>query len=418
MALDITAATAALKVHYARTIKSLIPDHKKYPLYSLLAKKKGKLVSGAFGASFVVPILSDEQQAISAASPSAAETKAATSSQGGERVYKAFTVTPKFLYSAGKVTGAAIIQTEGDTNAFIDAMAEQIDGAVQSLGGRIAMHLHGSGKGEIGKLTADPGTGTTITLARGAKRRLRVGMDVVFRATLTGADRAGGSRRITGVNSDGTATVSAAMDAAVASGDWVILVNESTASTATPDVLSGLEGWNPETEPTAGDSFFGVDRSTNYRLAGQRLDAATFSNVRDGLIELAMEMDAEGANVKLGVANPVDWAKVAKLQEANRDYNNDFNKAFIGFQTCAIASPSGTFPLVSDPSAPVGKIRLLDTDHVYLIHSGDDLVHLVQEDGNLIRKVAGEDAFTVLVRSCANMVVDKGSAVGLLYGVA
>jgi len=418
MALDITAATSALKVHYARTIRSIVPDHKKYPLYSLLVKKKGKLVPSAFGSAFVVPIVTEDPQAISAGSPSAAETKAATSSQGGEPQYKAFSVSPKFLYSAGKVTGAAILQTEGDTNAFIDAMSESIDKAVNSLGGRIAMHLHGSGKAELGVLTADPGTGTTLTLARGAKRRLRVGMDVVFRATLTGANRAGGSRRITGVNSDGTATIDSAADAAVASGDFVILANESTASSATPDVLSGLDAWNPQTEPTSGDSFFGVDRSTNYRLAGQRLDNSTFSNVRDGLIELAMEMDAEGMTPSFGLANPVDWAKVAKLQEANRNYNDSQDKAFIGFQTCTVAAPSGNFPLVSDPSAPVGKIRLVNQEHVYIVHSGDDVVHLVQEDGNLIRKVAGEDAFTVLVRSACNLVCDAPSALGLLYGIA
>jgi hypothetical protein len=413
--LDIPAATSALKVHYARTIKSIVPDHNKYPLWKLLVKKKGKLVPSAFGSAFVVPIETEEPQAISAGTPAAAETKAATSGEGGESEFKAFTVTPKLLYSAGIVTGAAILQTEGDTNSFIDAMAKSIDKALESLQSRLALHLHGSGKAELGKLTADPGTGTTCTMARGAKRRLRRGMDVVFRATLAGANRAGGSRRITAVNADGTFEVNAAMDAAVASGDFVVLTNESTASSATADVITGLEGWNPETAPTTGDAHFGVDRSTNYRLGGQRLDKASFGSVKEGLIHLAMEMDAEGRFPKIGVANPVNWAEVAVLQEGVRDYNDEQKKMLMGFQHAAVATPGGIVPIVADPSAPIGKIRLIDTDCVYIVHAGDDVAHLIQEDGNLIRKVTGSDAFSVGCRSMANMVADDPSGLGLLY---
>lgn len=417
MGFDITAAEKVLKIHYARSLKSLLYDVDKYPLWNLLDKRSGQLVKNAFGSAFYIPFELEETQAVSAGTPAAAETKAATSGQGGEPTYKGFSVTPKFLYSAGKVTGAAILQTNGDTNAFIDALVATTNSALRTVKKRLAMHAHGSGKAELGVLTADPGTGTTFNVGRGTRRRIKVGMDVVFRATVAGADRAGGSRRVTAVASNGDCTVSAAMDAAVASGDFVILANESTASSATHDVIAGLDAWNPVVEPTSGDSFFGVDRSTDYRLAGIRLIASDFSNVRDGLIELAMEMDAEQCTPKLGVANPVNWAALAKLQEASRDYNDKNTDATMGFGSLTVHAPCGPIKIVSDPTAPLGRIRILDPRHVFWTYAGPGLVHFIEEDGNLIRKVSGEDAFTVQVRSAANLVCDAPNAIGVLHTI-
>ena len=417
MGLDITAADKVLKIHYARSLKSLLFDIDKYPLWNTLDKRAGTLVKNAFGSAFYVPFRLEDNQSVSAGTPAAAETKAATSGEGGEPTYRAFSVTPKFLYSAGVVSGPAIVQTNGDTNAFVDALVETTDSALRTVKSRLALHAHGSGFAELGVLTADPGVTTVFSVGRGVKRRIKVGMDVVFAATLTGALRAGGSRRVTAVASNGDITVSAAMDAAVASGDFVLLANEHTASSTTPTVISGLDAWNPVTEPAAAESFFGVDRSVDYRLGGIRLLASDFTNVREGLIELAMEMDAEQMTPKLGYANPLNWAALAKLQEGTRDIIDGNTDATMGFGTLTVHAPCGPIKIMSDPTAPLGRIRILDPKHVYWAYAGPGLVHFVEEDGNMIRKVSGQDAFMVEVRSAANIVCDAPNAIGVLHTI-
>src|SRR5690606_7731904 len=196
--------------------------------------------------------------------------------------------------------------TEGDANAFLEAATIEIDGAINSLTRSLAIAQYRAGYGEIGQiLTGSSVSGTTLTLSNPDDiTNFEVGMELDTSATLTGASKAYGSSGngliVTGVNRvAGVLTFGAAVDDAtdgiptIAAGDYIFVRGDHSSSNLVK--IAGLEAWIPASAPSS-SPFFGVDRSVDTRLGGQRHDGST-DPIEEALITGDSMVGREGGRI-------------------------------------------------------------------------------------------------------------------------
>lgn len=420
MAADVTAATAVLKTVFTpKMIEKLVLDESKWPLWSILEKRKADAVKGAFGLKFVIPMHLNDTQAVGS-DLSANETKAATSGQGGEIEYKAFEVTPTVYYGAAKVSGISMSYADGnDKGSFVDQLAEEMKGAMRSMANRFAIYAYGAGYGTLGKISGAP-TSTTVKVRRGDRRKFRKGMDLVAGLTEAGAVRSATSIRVTKIASDGTLTLSADPTAlSWADGDFLFAKSDHDLTGAgIRKVITGLGAYNPTTEPATTTTLHGVDISTDWRLSGMRIASGTGADILEDVKLLAVELDAEGEAPTHAVANTEVWNKIVALLPDETVFKTTVGDGTIGYETVKIRCPSGVVELLSDPSADPTELRMFNIKYLFWAYNGDAFINTIDEDGNMIRKVSGEDAFGVAFRAIIALCCDKPNSLGVLTGIA
>lgn len=416
MGISIPTANAALKIRYARDLsRILMTDPMMEPFMGLTARKKGKTVKSAVGQSFVVPLKTRDQQS---ANFSFTAAQAKSDGANGASKYDAFLVPVVPGYATGRVDGQAQVVSEGDNNAFVDFIDEETKGALRQAQQEIAMHAFRKGTGSRGQIGALNATSITLTKP-GDTTYFEVDQQLSANvADGTGTLRATGPFLITGIDPVlGVLTLSG--NPTAGGGPWQIndflyVTGDFVASTSTKIV--GLGGWIPDTAPTGAVAFNGVVRDSNWKLYGLRVafatDLKTTLHKATGLVR----QHARGKTTHCFM-NPIDWANFANTLEAsrqtfveNKEYNLSYNAInFVGM--------TGTFPILPDANVPQGKAYLLNLDHIYFIHAGQDLCSIVDEDGNVILRKSDADAYEVRVRSMANLVCDDPSQQLVITGI-
>jgi hypothetical protein len=281
-----------------------------------------------------------------------------------------FTLTRGHDYAVFGVDHEAILASKKDKGALIKLLDTENESAMFALSRSLAVCLYGDASGARGQTASDPGTGTTITLSNiNDVTNFEVGMDIVFAASKTGSLRAGGARTISAVDRDaGTIEVSAAIDAAVGSGDYIFC--EGDAPNGSDAVLpTGLLGWLPTSAPAVGggDDHFGVDRSVDpVRLAGLRVDESAFTP-EEGLALMLSRLGREGGKPSHVFRNPVDYKniQVALGSKVTTEY---MEVGQVGFTAIVVNGPKGKVRIISDQNCPAGRGFTL-TMKVWKFHS-------------------------------------------------
>lgn len=408
--IDSAAVTSVIKDTFTpRQIQSICTSHKEWALWNLLDKRAAKL-GGVFGRQFIVPFKTNDSQAVGS-SISAAETKAATSAQGGEVEFKGFAISPTIYYGASKVDGVVNLEVDGrDQGSFIDALTEDTESVLATMGKRYAIYAHGNGSAVVGIISGSP-TSTTIKVRAGDKRKLARGMDLVGVDPATGTVRSATSRRITKMGSDGTCTLSGSPVAlGWVDGDWVAPVDDYG------NVITGLAKYNPVVEPTTTTLVHGLDISTDYKFSGMRASVSAYPDALEALIGLASECGQEGAFPTHAIANPVVWQSLRSLLPDQNSFKSGMGEGSVGYETIKVRTPEGVFDLLSDPAADPTVVRTLNEKYLFWLYAGPSIIHPINEDGNLLRKISGQDAFGIQWRSIVALACDKPNSLGVLTG--
>lgn len=234
--------------------------------------------------------------------------------------------TLAYTYHTIKVSGQAKELTRGTTGAFAKALESEIDGAEKALKNDQNRQAFGQKltdgtnlqSGVIVVLSADPGTGTTLTAATATGPEIRTffkGETIVFIDPATGNQRAGSYRTV--VSADKTAktiTISSACDAAVASGDYVVRGDASDNNFG--DEINGLRHLISSTQ-----TYAGINPSTEPVWAAQAVGSSTTA-ISETLLEEAseaVEMDGDGSTPNLFIfANTQRRKLAAQLQTQKR----------------------------------------------------------------------------------------------------
>lgn len=385
--LDMSKFGPGLKAYYSnQRVENM--TYKDFPFYAMLTKKKD-----FFGKNYPLPIQIGNPQGRS-------HTFAKAKANQTSSVYRDFTLTRVKDYSLATVDNETAEASENDKGAFLKALTNEINSAIKSSASSMASQLYGNGSGSMATLDATT-TITTNTIILGEADdvvKFEVGMTLVFAQLESsgGLRNAGATAVVTAVDrSVGTVTVNGVLNTlvpAIAVNDFIFVDGDRNLS------VSGLAAWLPFVAPTAGDNFFGVDRSVDpTRLAGVRFDGSALS-IEEALVGGLTLSNREGGNVKVVFMNYIDWGNLELALGSKVQYmvTEAFGRADIGFTGIQVKTNKGVANCVADTMAPKGYAYGLTMDS-WALYSLKEPIRILDLDGNKVLRTSDADAVELRV---------------------
>ena len=316
--------------------------------------------------------------------------------------------TTRFLLTRASDYGVCTISNEaleaadlGDKSAFVSARTTEIDGVFTSVTRSVSTALHGTGSGSIGKVGTDGDTYITLSDIETV-----VNFDIGMKLTASSADttgaRVGTSGVITAIDYDtGVLTCDATSITSLTAGDFLQVEGDFNVK------VKGIAGWLPSTAPTAGDSWFGVDRSADAsKLAGVRVPttvAPAGIAMEEKLVRAIARVARQGGMPDLVVMNN---AKFADLQSSlgariNRSDVKTQDGEF-GFETVKLTSGSNTVEVLADPYCDGSTAYMLELN-TWKLYSLGDVPKFENTDGLKMLRLASADGVEVRVKYYAQL---------------
>lgn len=391
--LDMSAADAALKLRFSpKGVQNLV--YPQNPFFAMLSKK-----ADVGGDGYKVPVRAGLNRGSSSVFATARTNVYAPN-------LRAFTVTQNKYYTLAQVDGQVAASTKGDVNAFVDLMALEVKDALQSQVNTLGGLLFRDGTGIIGTLASAPSTGVCTLSSAGDITQFEVG-DVLQAYPAGGPVRAALGYVIAVNRDNGTLTVAtsgqggtAASPSGWTTSDGLLIQGNSN------NVLTGLAGWLPTTDPTTSDNFFGVNRSIDRtRLAGIVFDGTTMPVVQ-AITGAQSRLGREGGIADAALCSFATWNDLqlelgAKVQWVNPTASDNPAIAFKGIE---IYGPKGPIKVVPDRSCPDGLVYLLQMDTWDLI-SAMAAPHFdtTGSGGDMWLRLADSDSYQLVVKSYSNL---------------
>ena len=261
-----------------------------------------------------------------------------------------------YQYHTIKVSGPAKHLTRGDEGAFARALETEIKGAEKDLKNDMSRQVFGQAvtvaaslqTGVLGTLSADPGA-AVLTFAsedESVMRHFFPGMLLAIINPADGATRAGSSSvEVLSVDKAArTVTLTAAANAAVATGDFVVRASADGGNSLN-DEIDGLRYLL-----SASGTYAGIDPTTNPVWKSVAVGSTTTGVsevIFDEAVE-AVETDGSGDSPELFVAEYVQRRKLASLLQAQKRYDGRDTTLTSGWKGLSLAR--GT--LVADRYCP------------------------------------------------------------------
>ena len=421
MSVSTTSIAYALKqVYTARELQNAV--YKDNPLFAMMRKE-----GGFTGSAHIHAVRYRDSLARSvdfATAQGRAGSNGASGTDNGFTLGAQFIVTRRKEYQIYTLSQESILAGRDDKGSLIRTLSTEVDSALNNLNRTLGAAVYGDGLGGLGAISAIGGAtsrvigGTTYANSRlvtvgEAVVNFEVGHQLMASdTTKTGAIRSGSTMTVLSVDRSAGTFIIAAGVASIAAGDWFFHVGDRV-TTATPAnsallKLAGVEAWNPVTSPSAGESFFGVDRSVDTtRLAGNRLDVSSMQPEEGYITALSAQAREGGSPSHIFLSFTDD--KNLKLALGSRVETEYSQVGDVGFESMRIRGPKGTVKTYADINAPVGYARLLQMDTWAFKHLGD-LVNTADLDGSRLSRENNADGFEGRLSVYGNVVCYKPSA--------
>lgn len=285
--------------------------------------------------------------------------------QAGSSSFKGFHLTRASDYAVGIVDGETLEATSNNKGSLVSAIERETRGALAQLSRSLHISLWSDGSGEIGQISSGSTVASTsITLADvNDIVNFEVGQEIVAAATATGSLRSG-SATVTAIDRDaGTLTTDSNWSTQItslATGDY-LFVKGDAADGGSVVKATGIPGWIPTTKPSAGDSFFTVDRSDDTtRLAGVRYDGSGDGTIEEAIIKGFARVKREGkmARPDKCFMNSGDFGAFKVQLGSKVDY---VETKVAGMSFSGVRSNDG-LEIYEDPQTPSGYAYLLTMD--------------------------------------------------------
>lgn len=297
-------------------------------------------------------------------------------------------VPPGNLFSVFNITlKEKMGSAKGAKAAYIDAAADKMFAATESLRKQAAAALYASGYGEFGRVPAGglaPGV-TTATLPWDAIAKVDVGdrFEVTNGNMPADALHAGGPHTITAIDGQ-VITFAPAVPAGAgwAADDWFCFVGGRDAGN-NPNYPTGLAGWLPAFDDRAGadwlayigTAFYGTTRSINTdKLAGNFVLQGGAATMSETLIEGIATARRAGSKADIILLNDVNWLEIqnevgafVNLQQIVNESpaKTSDNAVMQGFSELGFMfSTSGVKRVFDDPYCPYNVGYILDSSCV------------------------------------------------------
>lgn len=390
---------------FGPALKTMYPDdkvnkltYKDFPFLALIPKDEN-----FYGLDLAVPLVHGNPQGRSASFYRA---------QSGvtEALLKRFTITRAKDYGIIHLDNETLEASEKDVGAFLANMQVQVDGIFEQVANSAAQALFGDGSGSIGQISAignGDGTNDLITLTNADDI---VNYEVNQRLVLAAAKTTGSCRGTGGSSTDSNSEVivrkvdrdngkfyvgsdlSTAVNitsaiSGAATGDY-IFVNGDRNSKA-----KGVDAYIPSSAPSAGESFWGVDRSVDSsRLAGIRVTGTGLS-IEEALIKGMVKGGREGAKFDYYFVSYTNFGNLENSLGSKVQYVDvkGYNMANIGFTGIQLKSPSGIVTVLPDPKCPAQVAYGINMS-TWKCRSLKKMSRILNLDGNKFLRISDADA--------------------------
>lgn len=291
----------------------------------------------------------------------------------------------------GEMQDASGDNSEAVASAFKVAMDDALYNIQRSLG----FMLFRNGGGARARLAASASgvATTTITLTSDSSMQgLEKGMWVNAASTDgTSGSVLVGKALITGVDRLAkTVTTSAAWNTLIPGiTDSYYLFRDGDFG----NVIKGFQAWIPDAAPSPGENFFGIDRSGDTRLYGNRY-APTGGLIQEILIDASALAQDAGAEPDLVIMHPQDMATLQKQMGAKQVIPVDArsaDKPSIGYRGFMLLGGAGPMTVLSDPLCPRYKAWMITQDS-WEIWSLKEVPRVLRRDGNETMRESNADA--------------------------
>ena len=337
----------------------------------------------------------------------------------GNQTLEQVRIPIRYVYGRIQLTGQAIKLSRTNPGSFARAMRLEMDGLVNDLRMQFEFYLGHDGRGIRCLTNGDPGAGTVVTVdtpgavaangvvtATHGNRYLNVDDRVVFINPLTGALRAGGTRRISAIAEGGTTfTMTAGADASVDTNDWVVRAGGDDAAIA----IENTEFNHPP------HGFLAAIDDGTYVQVYHGISRATQALWRASVIANVGALSLDVIQRGLDVAAQVGGGTINRLvchQSVRRAYMTllEADRRYMGGD---LRNPDGGTKAAKQDRLAFGGIPIhTATQLPYETMFGCDLSTLeryeavagewIYEDGAVLSRVLNQDAFEATYRCFKN----------------
>ena len=407
---DLAIIATYLKDKYGPAIINQLPDET--PIRSEFNADKSQ---SWYGNEVTYPIRVNRSRAVIATAEGGKLPTA--NAQKHEKVH----IPLRFIHARVQFTGQSIKLSESNEGAWARVMSLEMDQIVQDLAMQCEFYYCGWGTGVRAFVNGDPTTTTTITLdspmgvagATHGNRFLNEDERIAF-VSPAGTLRAGGTRKITAVNPDGTTvTIDAAANGEVADNDYVVKAYGDDASltidnTEYQKAPMGLLGMLDDA--TYVSNFHGISRD-NYVVFRTPVISSVGALSLD-ILQRGFDLSSQLGNAKISALwchHSVRRAYLALLEADRRYTGSDLKNPDGG--TKAVKGEDityGTIPVKTAWSFPYGTMVGIDKRHMvrYVNTEGE----WMNEDGSTLFRVRDEDAYEATFRVFENAHYERPNA--------
>lgn len=396
----ITTLAAGLKVLYASDqVQSQTAENR--PLFGMIRKRTNQ-----GGSSYDYTLQHEDQQGVGVDFQTAQAGAAASATQ-----LKRVSVLHRNIYSIAQIDGVALRRLANKSESMIDMGKKSFDGAINVLGGRLSQLLYRGGWGDIAQV-GSISTNTITLLDKTTAVLFHVGQRVVFSSTQAASTlrNTGGTTTLTisAVNrSSGilTFTTNVSTVTGTSANDYIFFVGDRQDS-ATPArlTITGLEGWCPQTAPTTGDSFWGIDRSVDVeRLAGSRADL-TGTPAEEVVQQAASIVQTNGGKIDTYFVPPAFMLRLQQSMGSKLEFDRVKIDERIGYRRVTVTGPTNDIQIFSDAACPANRIFGVWLDDLEFFSCGDT-IQLIDDDGNSMLRQTGADVYEARFNCDGNLAV-------------
>lgn len=330
----------------------------------------------------------------------------------GRQGYAEERVLLRYNYGRIALTGPVIRAMRSDKGSFVRAVDSETKGVVRDLKRNVNRQVFGTSDGVIVRVGAGSTT-TVVNFAADAteaqKRQIEVGA-VIDIGTASPFTSVGTGREVTAVT-DTNFTVTPAFGIAPAAGDSVV-TSGSGGSGGAQRELTGLQ-----TIVAASGTLFNVDPTTTPVWASTVLgNGGTPRPLTENLLSKALHKNqiAGGSDIELFVTSDgAERAYAAQLQAEKRFPNTLDLKG--GYKAISISAGGKEVGLLWDRDAPNGRVFGLALSHLTQHESSD--WEWMDEDGSVLSRVSGVDAYEATLFKYHELTTDKRNAHTLITDV-
>lgn len=306
-----------------------------------------------------------------------------------------FMITRTRDFQLSGITGEALAAGDGDENTIYNTLRGEMEGSMRNLNRSLQIGAWRNGGGQRGQLNGATISSATVTLLQAADI---VGFEVQMKVDFSVDDGYNNGGALAGVRIGGPLTVVAVDRTA-----GTITFNTTPSIAGVNDYLfrngdysfgpAGVLRWLPPVAPTAGDNFFGVDRSVDVvRLAGIRYPG-NGGNKEETLIDAAELACREGAEDLTCFINNLDRADLVKSLGSKAEYMPvQSTDGKIGYRALSIEGPDSTIKVFSDINIPRGRFALLELD-TWVLKSAKGVPRILDDDGLKMLREANNDGY-------------------------